>query len=60
MDPNYVNRAILENKMEFINTPLLEISSKEIRVKVAHEGHFRNYLPLTVYEYIVANQLYQA
>lgn len=50
----------LEKKLEFINTPLLEISSRELRKRVATSGHFRNYLPRAVYEYIIANQLYQS
>jgi nicotinate-nucleotide adenylyltransferase len=48
----------LEKKLEFINTPLLEISSREIRKKVVEGGHYRNYLPTDVYSYILANQLY--
>jgi len=48
----------LEKKLEFINTPLLEISSREIRKKVKAGAHYRNYLPVDVYSYILTNQLY--
>ena len=50
----------LEKKLDFINTPLLEISSREIRKKIAAGGHFRNYLPESVFSYIVENQLYRS
>ncbi len=50
----------LERKLEFINTPLLEISSREIRNRVAKGGHFRNYLHRPVFDYIVKEQLYKS
>ncbi len=48
----------LEKKLEFINTPLLEISSREIRQRIAKGGHFRNFLAPAVFNYILAEKLY--
>lgn len=50
----------LETKLEFINTPVLEISSREIRERVAKGGHFRNYLHPNVFDYIIKEQLYKS
>jgi nicotinate-nucleotide adenylyltransferase len=50
----------LHSKLEFVDTPLLEISSRELRRKAAHHEHFRNYLHQSVYAYILENQLYSA
>ena len=50
----------LEKKLDFINTPLLEISSREIRKKIATGAHFRNYLRKSVFLYIVKNSLYRS
>lgn len=49
----------LEKKLIFVNMPLLEISSREIREKVGKGSHFGNYLIESVFSYILANQLYQ-
>ncbi len=51
---------ILEEKLDFINTPLLEISSRELRRKASRGEHIRNYLPQSVYAYIIEHQLYTA
>jgi nicotinate-nucleotide adenylyltransferase len=46
-------------KVRFVDAPLLEIASHEIR-KRAREGlPFRYYVPAGVYEYIVKNSLYR-
>jgi len=50
----------LEGKLDFINTPLLEISAREIRRKAVKQEHFRNYLPQSVYAYIIEQQLYSS
>ena|ERR1700690_28969 len=48
----------ITDKVQFVDAPLLEISSHEIRQRV-HEGMpFRYYLLPSVYEYIVAHSLY--
>ena len=49
----------LEGKLEFVNSPLLEISSREIRARVVNGGHFRFFLPPNVYAYIQEHQLYR-
>jgi len=48
----------LKNKLRFIETPQLEISSSSIRERVASGGHYRFYLPAGVYDYIRQNRLY--
>ncbi|MDP2975661.1 MAG: nicotinate-nucleotide adenylyltransferase [Anaerolineales bacterium] len=49
----------ITSKVRFVEAPLLEIASHEIRQRIA-EGHpFRYYLPPAVYRYIVRHQLYR-
>ena len=47
------------DKVHFIDAPLLEIASSEIRERVAQFRPFRYYLPVPVYDYILEHQLYQ-
>jgi len=49
----------LPDKVLFVDAPLLEISSSEIRARVAEGRHFCYYLPLPVYLYIKENSLYR-
>ena len=49
----------LLEKVRFVDVPLLEISSRQIRQRVADRAVFRYYLPEQVYEYIVRVGLYQ-
>ena len=49
----------LKNKIRFIDTPQLEISSSSIRERIASGGHYRFYLPAEVYEVIRKNLLYR-
>lgn len=49
----------LEDKLEFIDAPLLEIASREIRERVAEGGHYRYYLPPAVFELIEKRGLYK-
>ncbi|MEW5827943.1 MAG: nicotinate-nucleotide adenylyltransferase [Chloroflexota bacterium] len=49
----------IQAKVRFVDAPLLEISSREIRRRVAEGGHFRYYLPDPVYKYIVRQNLYR-
>jgi nicotinate-nucleotide adenylyltransferase len=49
----------LGGKIRFIDTPRLEISSSAIRRRVAEGGHYRYYLPESVYDYIQQNKLYR-
>ena len=49
----------ITSKVRFVEAPLLEIASHEIRQRIA-EGHpFRYYLPSSVYEYILEHNLYR-
>lgn len=61
-----VNLEILErelpgikSKVHYVDAPLLEIASREIRDRVATGKPFRYYLPSPVYEYINQHHLYQ-
>lgn len=47
-------------KLEFVDAPLLEISSSEIRERVRDGGHYRFYLPGAVHEIIQKRKLYSA
>jgi nicotinate-nucleotide adenylyltransferase len=58
--------AVLENdlpgissKVHYVDAPLLEIASREIRSRIVDGKHFRYFLHPAVYEYIVGNYLYQ-
>jgi nicotinate-nucleotide adenylyltransferase len=60
-----INLALLEStlsgispKIHFINSPLLEISSSQIRERICEEHSYRYYLPDAVYRYIRDNSLY--
>jgi nicotinate-nucleotide adenylyltransferase len=48
----------LNEKVVFIDAPLLEISSREIRRRAATGHAFRHYLLAAVYDYIVSTELY--
>jgi len=48
----------LSGKLAFVDAPLLEISSHEIRRRARAGRTFRHYLQPPVYEYIAANNLY--
>ena len=48
----------LTRKVRFVDAPLLEIASHEIRQRVVAGLSFRYYLLPAVYEYIVAHKLY--
>lgn len=61
IDLNGLERALpgLSARLEFVDAPLLEISSSEIRERVRADGHFRFYLPGAVYEIIKQRGLYK-
>ena len=46
-------------KVQFIDAPLLEIASREIRRRVSEGLPFRYYLPPSVYDYIIEHRLYR-
>jgi nicotinate-nucleotide adenylyltransferase len=50
----------ITSKVHYVDAPLLEIASREIRNRVATGKPFRYYVPLSIYEYIEKHQLYQA
>ena len=61
-----INLDALENvlprisaRVHFITTPLLEISSTDIRQRIASGRPFRYYLTPAVYQYILKTRLYQ-
>jgi nicotinate-nucleotide adenylyltransferase len=49
----------ISSKVHYVDAPLLEIASREIRTRVATGKPFRYYLPEAVYEYIERHHLYQ-
>jgi len=49
----------LGQKVRFVDSPLLEISSSLIRKRIATGGHYRYYLHPAVYDYIQENNLYR-
>ena len=57
--PNLTNLPEIEEKMVTISAPLLQISSREIRAKIAEGKNFRYYLPEGVFEYIFSINLYR-
>jgi len=48
----------IKSKVHYVDAPLLEIASRDIRSRIANGETFRYYLPKPVYEYIEQNQLY--
>ncbi len=48
----------ISSKVHYVDAPLLEIASREIRSRVASGRPYRYYLPNPVYEYIEQNHLY--
>jgi nicotinate-nucleotide adenylyltransferase len=49
----------ITSKVHYVDAPLLEIASHEIRERVAMGKPFRYYLPFPVYQYIIEHHLYQ-
>ena len=49
----------ITSKIHYVEAPLLEIASSEIRSRAAKGKPFRYYLPEPVYEYIEKHHLYQ-
>jgi len=49
----------LRAKLRFMEAPLLEISSRTIRSRIAKGGPYRYYLPASVYQYIEQEKLYR-
>ncbi len=49
----------ISSKIHYVDAPLLEIASREIRIRIADGQPFRYYLHPAVYEYIEKHRLYQ-
>jgi nicotinate-nucleotide adenylyltransferase len=49
----------LQEKVCFIDSPLLDISSRDLRERILSGRHFRHFLPQAVWELIQANQYYR-
>lgn len=49
----------ISSKVHYVDAPLLEIASREIRNRIADGKQFRYYLHPAVYEYIKKHHLYQ-
>jgi nicotinate-nucleotide adenylyltransferase len=49
----------ISSKIHYVDAPLLEIASREIRNRIAVGQTFRYYLPQPVYEYINQHHLYR-
>ncbi len=48
----------ISSKVHYVDAPLLEIASREIRSRISNGQPYRYYLPSRVYEYIEQNHLY--
>ncbi len=48
----------IRSKIHYVDAPLLEIASREIRTRIAEGRSVRYYLPADVYEYINEHHLY--
>jgi nicotinate-nucleotide adenylyltransferase len=49
----------ITSKVHYVDAPLLEIASREIRTRVADGRPYRYYVPAPVYRYINEHHLYQ-
>lgn len=49
----------ISSKVHYVDAPLLEIASREIRSRVADGHPYRYYLPEPVFEYITEHELYR-
>jgi len=49
----------ISSKVHYVDAPLLEIASREIRSRIAEGKSVRYYLPTNVYKYINQHHLYQ-
>ena len=60
IDLSSLERSIpgLTTRVRFVDAPLLEISSHQIRKRARDRQPFRYYVPPAVYRYITEKQLY--
>ncbi len=61
IDLTELTRALplLEDKLNFVTAPLLEISAEQIRRRANQNRTYRYYLLPSIYDYIRINQIYQ-
>jgi nicotinate-nucleotide adenylyltransferase len=61
VDLSLLDRSLpgAQTKVRFVDAPLLEISSSEIRRRVRENQPFRYFLSASVYEYIQEHKLYR-
>lgn len=59
VDSVYNAVANLKSKLRFVDAPLLEIASRQIRQRVREKRPCRYYLPRPVFDYILTNKLYR-
>lgn len=61
IDLPFLERALpgITGKIYFVDAPLLEIASRDIRERIAEGRHVRYFLPPAVYALIEANGLYR-
>lgn len=59
VDSVYNAVANLKSKLRFVDAPLLEIASRQIRQRVREGRPYRYYLSSSVYEYIQQEKLYK-
>jgi nicotinate-nucleotide adenylyltransferase len=48
----------LQEKVRFIDSPLLDISSRDLRERIRAGRHYRNFLPQPVWDLIQTNHYY--
>ena len=60
VDLPWLERALpgVTARLHFVDAPLLEISSSDIRRRIAEGSHYRYFLPSAVYELLKAKSLY--
>jgi nicotinate-nucleotide adenylyltransferase len=60
IDLSAVERSVpgTQAKVRFVDAPILEISSSDIRRRIRAGQPFRYYLSQSVYKYIIDNELY--
>lgn len=59
LGPSTSQLAGLEQKLAWVSAPLLEISSSDIRARIASGRHYRFFLPNAVFEYMQNISVYQ-
>ena len=53
-------RQVPEARIAYLDTPMMDISSTDIRERIAQKEWVMNRIPKPVYQYIMENHLYMA